>query len=84
MATSKKQTSRDFPLSATPTPQPMGDSTFYYANKEYISKLKALTAQTKPEMDRNFKEMDKAREDRYRQSLKNKPGYDAMGFPKKQ
>jgi len=75
----KKKTGRDFPLSPTPTT----DSSNYYGNKEYVAKLKGLTSTTKPAMDAYFKEADKAKQDKYRQKLKGKPGYDAMGFPKK-
>jgi hypothetical protein len=75
----KKKTGRDFPLAPTPTT----DSSMYYGNKEYVSKLKALTSTTKPAMDAYFKESDKAKQDKYRQSRKGKPGYDAMGFSKK-
>ena len=57
------------------------DSTFYYADKEYKAKLKGLTANTKPEMDKQFAIMEKAKQDRYRQSKKGKPGYDKNGFP---
>lgn len=56
------------------------DSTGYYGAKEYISKLKAMNAGNKPEMDRYFKESEKAKQDRYRQKLKGKPGYDKNGF----
>ena len=63
--------------------KPTADSTFYYANKEYISKLKGLTATTKPEMDKQFELMKKAKIDRYRQSNKGKAGYDKNGFPLK-
>ena len=61
--------------------KPTADSTSYYGNKEYISKLKGLTANTKPEMDKQFAIMEKAKQDRYRQSKKGKPGYDKNGFP---
>ena len=61
--------------------KPTADSTAYYANKEYISKLKGLTATTKPEMDKQFALMNKAKIDRYRQSNKGKAGYDKNGFP---
>ncbi len=63
------------------TSKPTADSTFYYADKEYIAKLKGLTAQSKPEMDKQFNISDKAKQDRYRQSKKGKPGYDKNGFP---
>jgi hypothetical protein len=63
------------------TEKPTADSTFYYADKEYISKLKGSTANTKPEMDKQFAIMEKAKQDRYRQSKKGKPGYDKNGFP---
>lgn len=79
MATQKKSIGRDYPLA--PTPQPTQDSTAYYANKEYVSNLKALTAQTKPQMDFYFKEADKAKEDRLRQKNKGQSGYDKNGFP---
>lgn len=77
-----KKTHRDSsrPLADSPTPPPT-DSTAYYAQKEYVSKLKALAAQTKPEMDMYFKEADQAKQDRYRQNLKGKKGYDKNGFP---
>lgn len=70
------------PLADSPNPTPT-DSTAYYARKEYVSKLKALTAQTKPEMDMYFKESDQAKQDKNRQKLKGKEGYDKNGFPKK-
>jgi hypothetical protein len=63
------------------SPKPTADSTFYYGDKEYIAKLKGLTAQSKPEMDKQFNISDKAKQDRYRQSKKGKPGYDKNGFP---
>jgi len=61
--------------------KPTADSTFYYGNKAYVSELKALTANNKPEMDKQFRERDKAELDRLRQSKKGKPGYDKNGFP---
>jgi hypothetical protein len=61
--------------------KPTADSTFYYGNKEYVSELKALTANNKPEMDKQFRERDKAKLDKLRQSKKGKPGYDKNGFP---
>jgi hypothetical protein len=77
---------RDYPLAESPNPgkkKPIAtkDSSAYYGNKEYVSKLKAMTSNTKPEMDMYFKESDKAKQDRYRQKLKGKPGYDSNGFP---
>jgi hypothetical protein len=57
------------------------DSTFYYGDLEYKSKLRGLNANTKPEMDKQFALMDKAKQDRYRQKFKGKPGYDKNGFP---
>jgi hypothetical protein len=78
---------RDYPLAETPNPRknvkPTADSSDYYGTKEYISKLKALGSNTKPQMDMYFKESEKAKQDRYRQKLKGKPGYDSNGFPKK-
>ena len=62
-------------------PKATEDSTSYYGNKEYISKLKGMTADTKPEMDARFKESDKAKEDRWRQKNKGQSGYDENGFP---
>lgn len=76
-----KEKNRDYPLSKTPTPTQ--DSSAYYGNKEYVSKLKALTSNTRPEAVMYFKESKQAKQDRYRQKLKGKPGYDSMGFPKK-
>jgi len=61
--------------------KPTQDSTYYYAKKEYTSKLKGLTANTKPEMEKQFAIMEKAKQDRYRQSKKGKAGYDKSGFP---
>lgn len=61
--------------------KPTADSTFFYGNKEYIAKLKGLTAKSKPEMDKQFKIQDQANADRRRQSLKGKPGYDKNGYP---
>ena len=63
--------------------KPTADSTFYYGDLEYKSKLRGLNAKTKPEMDKQFALMDKAKQDRYRQSRKGKPGYDKNGFPLK-
>jgi len=63
--------------------KPTADSTFYYGDLEYKSKLRGLNANTKPEMDKQFALMDKAKQDRYRQSRKGKPGYDKNGFPLK-
>jgi len=63
--------------------EPTQDSSAYYGSKEYISKLEGMTAYTKPEMDRKFKESEKAQQDRYRQKLKGKVGYDENGFKKK-
>jgi hypothetical protein len=57
------------------------DSTHYYADKEYKAKLRGLTANTKSEMDKQFAIMTKAKQDRYRQTKKGKPGYDKNGFP---
>lgn len=68
-------------LTGNTTIVPTADSTAYYGNIEYISKLKGLTATTKPEMDKQFKLMKKAKIDRYRQSNKGKAGYDKNGFP---
>ena len=61
--------------------KPTADSTFFYGNKEYIAKLKGLTAKSKPEMDKQFKIQDQANADRRRQTLKGKPGYDKNGYP---
>jgi len=61
--------------------KPTADSTFYYGDLEYKSKLRGLNANTKPEMDKQFALMDKAKQDRYRQKFKGKPGYDKNGFP---
>lgn len=63
------------------TVKPTADSTAYYGDLEYKSKLKALTANTKPEMDKQFALMNNAKQDKYRQSKKGKPGYDKNGFP---
>jgi len=76
---------RDFPLS--PTPAPTKDSTAYY-KKEVKNATKNLAdsySGTKgyPGISAASNKLRDANKNLERQSKKGKPGYDAMGFPKK-
>ena len=76
----KKTTKRDFPLA--PTPSPAQDSTRFY-QKRMLSNMD-MAFRSGGELKQHFnKEADQAVRDLNRQSKKGKPGYDAMGFPKK-
>lgn len=94
----KKKTGRDFPLANTPTPKPMQDSGVYYNNlakKYYNEANKVINApyggsmlsdqwKERNEKESNlYKKASEATNNALRQSRKGKPGYDAMGFPKK-
>ena len=63
--------------------EPTQDSSAYYGNKEYLSKLEGMNTYTKPGRDAKYKESEKAKQDRWRQALKGKAGYDENGFKKK-
>lgn len=78
---------RDFPLSATPQPAPIKDSTGYYKKdvknklKDFIEKKSGLYSESQTSLASNkLRDADKNLQ---RQKLKGKPGYDKMGFPVK-
>jgi hypothetical protein len=80
---------RDFPLAPTPEPiqSPKTDSTGFY-KKEVKNALNALSKTydkptPQPVISLASNRLAAANKNLQRQSLKNKPGYDAMGFPKK-
>lgn len=77
----KKQKGRDFPLS--PTPTPTQDSSSIY-QRRMLSDMD-MARRSKGELKEIFnKKVNQDVSDLNRQKLKGKPGYDAMGFPKKQ
>lgn len=76
---------RDFPLA--PTPTPTQDSTAYY-RKEVKKATKNLAdsyskANPYPVISAASNRLAAANKNLERQGRKGKPGYDAMGFPKK-
>jgi hypothetical protein len=78
---------RDFPLSTTPQPAPIKDSTAYYKKdvknklKDFIDKQSGYHSYSEVSLASN--KLRDAKKNLDRQKLKGKPGYDNMGFPAK-
>ena len=74
---------RDFPLSATPQPSPIQDSSAYYRRAGNKAAIEMSNAVTSPGLTIASNKIAQANKDLKRQKLKGKPGYDKMGFPVK-
>jgi hypothetical protein len=72
---------RDYPLSQTPAPAPIQDSTLYYKRKGDKAAVEMARATTAPGLTEASNKIIQADKDMKRQKLKGKPGYDKMGFP---
>lgn len=75
------QKGRDIPLSATPQPTPIKDSSRYYNNLANKAAYEMQAAISAPANRIASGKIIQANKDAARQKLKGKPGYDRMGFP---
>ena len=73
---------RDFPLSPTPNPMPIQDSSAIYRKQGNKAAKEMANAMTPVAASIASNKIAQATKNEKRQALKGKPGYDAMGFKK--